>query len=121
MAMSLFIAKLREDDLMGISRITAYTIASNPDIVCTQAGPAENGKYLGWITLGEDARYRALLNTEPVYDTPEEAVAAMEQLVVDTKAAVEKETKGEDPIKHVLGEETGSIVRKIVDASKDKS
>lgn len=105
---------------MGMSRLTAYAIASNPDIVCTQAGPAENGKYLGWITLGEDARYRALINTEPIYDTPEEAVAAMEQLVVDTKKSVEEETGGKDPIEHVLGEEVGSVVRAVVDKSKEK-
>lgn len=105
---------------MGMSRLTAYAIASNPDIECSSGGPAENGKYLGWITLGEDARYRPLINTEPIYDTPEEAVAAMEKLVVDTKAAVEEETDGEDPIKHVLGEETGSVVRAAVDKSKEK-
>ncbi len=106
---------------MGMSTMTAFTIAGNPDIECDAGGPAENGKYVGWITLGEDARYRPLINTEPIYDTPEEAVAAMEQLVVDTKASVEKETVGKDPIKHVLGEETGSLVRDVVDKSKEKS
>ena len=105
---------------MGISRLTAYAIASNPDIVCTQAGPAENGKYLGWITLGKEDRYRALINTEPIYNTPEEAVAAMEQFVIDTKKLVEEETGGKDPITHVLGEEEGGLVRDIVDKSKEK-
>ena len=59
---------------MGISRITAYAIASRDDLVISHGGPSKNnGKYVGWITLGEDDRYRSLVNTEAIYDTPEEA------------------------------------------------
>lgn len=87
---------------MGVSRITAYIIATRDDIVCTQGGPAENGKFVGWITLGEDDRYRPLLNTEPIYDTPEEAVAAMKKEVADIKESVTKELDGKDPIEHIF-------------------
>lgn len=59
-------------------------IASRDDINCTSAGPVE-GKYLGWITLGAEDRFRPLLNTEPHYNSAEEAVAAMKALVEEIR------------------------------------
>ncbi len=78
----------------GISRITAWIIAfRGDDIHCTSAGPVE-GKYLGWITLGEEDRYRPLLNSEPIYESHEAAKAAMEAVVAEIreKEGVTKKT-----------------------------
>jgi len=104
---------------MGISRITAYIIATRSDIVISAGGPAENGKYVGWITLGQDDRYRPLLNSEPIYDTPEAAKEAMTKVVAEVKEAVEQETGGKHPIDHVLGETHGEVVKQIVQGAHD--
>jgi len=104
---------------MSISRITAYIIATRDDIVISAGGPAENGKYVGWITLGEEDRYRPLLNSEPIYDTPEAAKEAMTQVVVEVKEAVEQETGGEHPIDHVLGKTHGEVVKQIIQTAHD--
>ncbi len=62
---------------MGLSTITAMTIASRGDLIYSHAGPAKNGKYAGWITMPNG---RPLLNTEPVFDTPELAEKHMTDL-----------------------------------------
>lgn len=72
----------------SINRLTALIILTRgDDIHCTSAGPvvSENGKYVGWITLGPDDRYRPLLNTEPIYNSHEEAKAAMEAFVKEIR------------------------------------
>lgn len=66
---------------MPLSNLTATIIASNKDAHATQSGPFENGKYMGWITLSQKDHYRPLLNTEPIYNTANEAKAAMQQLI----------------------------------------
>ena len=72
---------------MGISMITAAIIKSRTDILCTAAGPTKaEGKYVGWILLDID-RWHPLLNTEPIYDTEEAAVTAMEKTVEDIRNA----------------------------------
>jgi hypothetical protein len=71
---------------MGVSRLTAAIIQSRgDDVVCSYGGPVE-GKYVGWITLGPEDRYRPLLNTEPVYDTGDDAKAAMERVVAEIRS-----------------------------------
>jgi hypothetical protein len=101
-----------------ISRMTAYILASRDDLLCTYGGPAENGKYLGWITLPSEQRCRPLLNTEPVYDSPEQATEAMRALQKEVTALINKETGGKHPIDHELGEEMGAIVKRIVSGAK---
>jgi hypothetical protein len=64
-----------------ISNITAMIIQTREDIICTSGYSEKDKKYVGWITLGEESRYRPLLNTEPKYDTAEEAVVAMKNIV----------------------------------------
>lgn len=114
---------------MGIDRLTAYIIASRDDIVITHGGPAKEGegkgKYVGWITLGEADRFRPLLNTNPIYDTPEEAEEEMRQTVEELKKIVAEETGGKHPIDHVLSEagvddETIDAVKDVIKASKEK-
>ena len=104
---------------MGIDRLTAYIIANREDIVITHAGPSKDGKYMGWITLGEEDRYRPLLNSEAIHDTPKEAEQVMRDLVVGLKGIVEKETGGKDPIEHLMGyTKEAKIVKDIIRLSK---
>ncbi len=73
----------------GITRLTALIIASRDDIVCTSAGPVD-GKYVGWITLGEDDRYRPLLNSEPIFASHDAAKLAMETTVNEIRQNIDK-------------------------------
>ena len=82
---------------MPITTLTAYIIASRDDIIVTSGGPAANGKYVGWITLGPDDRCRPLLNSEPIYDTPQEAEDAMRQTVEDLRRRVLEEENRDAP------------------------
>jgi hypothetical protein len=80
---------------MGISVYTAMVIQSRDDVECSSGGPTADGKYVGWITLGPDDRYRPLLNTEPTYDTGEDAKKAMEAIVADIRSKkIEELTDG---------------------------
>lgn len=90
---------------MPISRHTAYVIGTRGDDIKTSvSGPDEsNGKYTGWITLGPDDRYRPLLDSGPYYDSSEEALTAMKQLVEEIRVKVKEELGGKDPIEHLLG------------------
>ena len=106
---------------MGIDRLTAYIIASREDIIITHGGPSKNnGKYTGWITLGEEDYCRPLLNSQDIYDTPKDAEEAMHDIVKKIKEAVEKETGGKSPVDHLLGiSEEASMVKKVVEASRN--
>lgn len=69
---------------MGISMMTALAIQGGP-VRVSVGGPAkDNGKFVGWI-LKEDDRFSPLLNTEAIYDTPEEARAEMERLIKEIR------------------------------------
>lgn len=68
-----------------ISNLTALIIASRTDIVCTSGGPTAEGKYVGWITLGEEDRCRPLLNSEPIYNSHDEAKQAMSKVVEELR------------------------------------
>lgn len=69
-----------------VSVLTAAIIQSRDDIKVSAGGPAENGKYVGWITLGEDDYYRPLLNSQPIYDSLEEAKEEMQKVVDDIRS-----------------------------------
>ncbi len=75
-------------ECQNVSRLTAFTIYSNK-VACT-AGQHESGKWVGWISL-PDKYWRPLINTEPRYDSKEEAVYAMEKLVADLRHFLDKE------------------------------
>jgi hypothetical protein len=102
-----------------MTRLTAYEIVGNPDdIVVTHAGPDNNGKYCGFITRGEEGRYRPLISTEPIFDTADAAENAMRNEIIAVTAWVENDLK--DPrnqlVKLLTGEE-GPIVCQIVAAA----
>ena len=104
---------------MPVSLLTALTIQNNPDVYCEVGGPAENGpekgKYVGWIMLGR-GRWRPLLNTEPIYNTKEEALAAMEKFVADIKALdLSKETA---EIKSHISPEHQKVIGEVIVLSK---
>jgi len=104
---------------MPVSLLTALTIQNNPEVYCDVGGPAkkgpEKGKYMGWIMLGRD-RWHPLLNTEPIYDTKEEALAAMEKFVADIKALdLSKETA---EIKSHIAPEHQKVIGDVIALSK---
>ena len=89
---------------MGISGYTATVLATRDDLIVTHGGPAKkNGKYVGWIMLPED-RWAPLLNTEPIFDTPEAAEEHMHELMKQIKEHMEKKMKGRDPVSFVIEE-----------------
>lgn len=71
--------------LAGLSFLTVINLKHSEDeyLNYTHAGPAKNGKYLGWITTREG---RPIINSEPMHDTPEAAVAHMRSVVVACRA-----------------------------------
>ena len=77
---------------MGISRITALRMGGD-GVYVDAAGPAENGKFSGWIMARAD-RWDPLLNTEPIYDTVKDATAAMEKVLADVREYMDEELKG---------------------------
>jgi hypothetical protein len=62
---------------MAVSRRTALTIINNDDLIYTHAGPDDNGKYAGWITMPGG---RPVLNTTHIFDTAELAKKGMTDL-----------------------------------------
>jgi hypothetical protein len=76
----------------GISRLSTLIIQGNPEsIKCYWGGPTSEGKYAGWIYYEEDRgelpggskdiRPRPLLSTQPIYETPDAALEAVEAVV----------------------------------------
>ncbi|MBU4284780.1 hypothetical protein KKF60_01515 [Patescibacteria group bacterium] len=78
---------------MGISRLTAWEIAGNHDDIVVDAGGPDKktGKFVGWITRGPGHNFKPLLNTQPIYDTLEQAKQAMKDLVVKINEFVDNE------------------------------
>ena len=73
---------------MGLSRMSAMMIQGNGDNVkCAAGGPCkETGKWAGWIELWKDGRlHTPIVSTQPAYDSKEEAVKAMEDLVEEVR------------------------------------
>jgi len=58
---------------MAMTLMTAIIIANNTNLIYTHAGPDKHGKYMGWITMGEDDYCRPLVNTEAIFESAEEA------------------------------------------------
>ncbi len=89
---------------MPISRITAYIIGTRDDIVVSAGGPDGNGKWMGWITLGQEDRFRPLLNSEAIYNTSQEATEAMLKVVDEVRQKVHEECGSKHPIEVVFDE-----------------
>lgn len=74
---------------MQISRLTALIIATRGDDIHTDfGGPTKNGKYVGWITLGPDDRYRPLISSDACFDTGEAAKEAMVKTVAEIRRTI---------------------------------
>lgn len=106
-----------------ISRLTLYEIAGNPgDVVVTHGGPSEeNGKYVGWITRGPGRRYKPLISTSPIFDTPVEAEAAMQKIVDFAKNFTEEDLeKPNNPLSILvcLSPESWQVVKEIIMLAK---
>jgi hypothetical protein len=106
---------------MGLSRLTAYAIATR-DVIVTAGGPDKDGKFMGWITFGEEENYRPLLNTGPDYDSEEDAKKAMQEIKDEIVKFVENETKGKEPIDHLMEEagmtEEKEVIKEVIRKSK---
>ncbi|OGZ35469.1 MAG: hypothetical protein A2V60_03470 [Candidatus Portnoybacteria bacterium RIFCSPHIGHO2_01_FULL_39_19] len=92
---------------MGFCRLTAYEIVGNPnDIVIDYGGPdKKTGKFVGWITRGPGHNFKPLINTQPIFDTPEQAKQAMRNLVKEIKKFVEEDRKDpNNPLKDFFSE-----------------
>ena len=71
---------------MGLSLYTEIVIQNNDSVKCDAGGPTESGKYCGWILLDIDG-WHPLLNSDPIYDSHADAVAAMQKIVDAVKTA----------------------------------
>ncbi len=90
---------------MGVTRLTAYIIATRgDDIHVSSAFDSTTGKWVGWITLGPEDRYRPLLDSGPYYATSEEAEAGMRKVINEITEAVKQELGNKSPIEHVFQE-----------------
>jgi hypothetical protein len=76
-----------------MTRLTAIIIRTRgDDIRCDAGGPNRDGKWTGWVTLynGDDYDHE-LLSTQPVYDSKDAAVAAVQEVVRVVRAMTEEE------------------------------
>lgn len=74
-----------------ISRLTALIIAARDDIQITSGGPTDDGKWVGWITLGPEDRCRPLLDSGPRYNSKEDAEEGMRKLVCEIRSRLTEE------------------------------
>jgi len=79
--------------LAGVSIGTIFNLKSTPDegLLVLPNGPDANGKYSGWL-MTADEKFRPILSSKPVFDTPDEATAMMRAVI---KAAREIDLMGE--------------------------
>jgi hypothetical protein len=80
---------------MGISRISAYVIASN-DVKTYAVGPVE-GKYQGVIAHGDSHPHHPgmmIISSDYCFNSQEEAVKAMDDTVTEIRKVVSNEQAG---------------------------
>jgi len=77
---------------MGVSRLSAYEIAGNPDDIVTGSyKDDESGKYGGIISRGPGHHYKLIVSTNAGYASQEEAKADMDRIVSHIVQTVKKE------------------------------
>jgi hypothetical protein len=78
--------------LSGLSLITVINLKYSEDeyINVTHSGPANNGKYLGWITKIDG---RPVISTEPIFGTSQDAEAHMRSVITAARKWDNPETK----------------------------
>lgn len=85
---------------MGLSMMSALMIQGNGDNVkCEAGGPhKETGKWAGWINLYKHGDFHtAIVSTQGIYDSKEEALKAMEALVEEVREMDLLVPKKEEP------------------------
>jgi hypothetical protein len=93
----------RKAAIVPITKLTAFIIATRgDDIRVTSAFSQPDGKWVGWITLGEEDRYRPLLDSGPKYDSAEEAETGMRLLIEELKQRVKEECGDKHPLDHIF-------------------
>ena len=66
-----------------MTRLTAIIIKTNV-VRCEAGGPTDEGNFVGWI-MKDVKRWEPLIQTEAIYDSKEEAIAAMKDIVADVR------------------------------------
>jgi len=106
---------------MGLTVYSALKIRANR-VKCQAGGPCKDkGKFTGWIMNDVD-RWDPIVNTESIYDSEEDAIAAMEALVEEVRALDFSAEEGK--IKELLGEDAepvSQIIRGAMGEENDTS
>lgn len=75
--------------MSNISMLTCLIIAGNENVRAVSNGPdPHTKKYAGWIILKLPDSIRLLVDTDPVFDTSNQAVLAMCNLVESARQIV---------------------------------
>lgn len=104
----------------GISKIDAAVIQTRGDDVrCEVGGPSTRpetlGKYVGWVMLYNGDEFdHPIVSTKPVFDTAEEALACVQDLVKEIRAMP---SVWETEIKPILGDHAEPVTA-IVEAAR---
>jgi hypothetical protein len=77
----------------SLSNFTATIIASRTDLITDTHGPNKKGKFSGWITLGQADRFRPLVTSAYLFDSKDEAKLAMDNLIIEARAATKPNDK----------------------------
>ena len=103
---------------MGVTLINAMIIRGQGDnIVCEVYGQSEEtDKWAGAINLYKDGFFhRTLISFDPVFNTEEEAVTYMKEVVKEVRSIdLEPQTK---KVGQTIGSETMEVTKKIVKAA----
>lgn len=87
--------------LEGLSISTLLNLKHSLDdkLHITHSGPAENGKYSGWIT---NPKGQPIINTKPNFNSPEEAEEHIRKIVAATREWKNKDQTTLNPKFHIL-------------------
>lgn len=88
---------------MGIDRLTAMIIVSRRDVCVYSAGPNEEGKWAGLITLSESDRFQLLVDSKYVFNSSAEAIQDMNRVIKELREGMVAETKAFDEKSKLVG------------------
>lgn len=78
-----------------MNRLSAMMIKGNEDVRCEVAFDKETEKYSGWIMLyKKDSYHTAIVSTNPEFDTKEDALKCVEDIVKKVRSMTSEEIWG---------------------------
>ena len=101
---------------MGVSVHTVMVVqARGDDVKCFSSKKCDNGKYFGYVELWKGGSPdHLLLNTKPIYDTPEEVIIVMEGVVEEIrKFDLEAHAKKKGPEAVAAHDAVNMIIEKV--------